>query len=180
MSDPSYHSPADLPSPVGTPPGEHGVPSPRRRRLVLASVAMAGILVGASATIAILFATDRTGRAGNQYTVRVFLKKGITSEQQTAVESALSALPSAKRIEFRTREQALRELQEMYESQPQDKPITVDDMSESFTLTTSAGPFDCDAFIPVGQLPGVSEVNIAQLGGNGKPQALVKCVPSRR
>lgn len=167
--------------PVASSSAPAGAPSGRRRWLILASVAVVAMLIGAVAASTVLIALDRVGRSDVQYTVRVFLVDDITPAQKAGVEATLSELRSVEQVRFRTREQALREFQERYKDEPNlTRDVKLDTMPESFQLVIAAERFDCAVFVPVSRVSGVEEVLVVQLASDGKERAIIGCPGMRK
>lgn len=139
----------------------------RRGWMRTAAVAVLAAVIGAGAAIGILMFTD-SGRPTLQYNVSVFLEPDATAEQKAAIEAALPTFAPSGAVTFETRDQAWANLQEMAKTVPEIlQSATKESLPESFRLKTEGAEFDCAGVRAVRDLPGVSDILVAQLPRNG-------------
>lgn len=154
------------PSPAAPPARDR---SATRRRSIVRVAAAAVFLAGAAAATAVFLLLDPDHQPQRQHSapiflqdrhdVSVFLELDATAGQRETVASALTALDPVGRIRFESHEEAWADFQELFKDSPELIANTkMEQMPESFRLTTAGEEFDCAALASVRQLPGVDEV----------------------
>jgi cell division transport system permease protein len=132
------------------------------------------LLVGAAGASTYFVLADRGDR--HHYTVSVYLKKGITGGQRTAIEAALRDLHPPGSITFETREQALERYRRMAKDAPSPWPdVTADALPESFQLSLDGPEFDCTPVVPLRRMAGFDAFKVFQAPTEGHPGAEVLC-----
>lgn len=106
---------------------------------------------------------------------RVFLDRGAATDQQTAVESALSRVYPPERIHRQNREQTLESLREDYLKEFDAQ--TAAGVGESFRVELPGSSIDCTALDPIGDMPGVSLITVGQPANDNRPNALLTQCP---
>jgi cell division transport system permease protein len=144
-----------------------GAPPVRRGWMRTVAVAVVSAVIGAGVAVGIILGTG-AGRPTLQYNVSVFLDHDATAEQKAAIEAELPTFAPSTAVTFETREQAWQNVQEMAKAVPEIlESATKDSLPESFRFRTEGYEFDCGGVRAVRDLPGVAEITVAQLPGNG-------------
>lgn len=169
MSTMPAESPAD--PPPATPPYQPtGRSTPRPRWVVYALVIVAALMGGAVTGVTVTLMAVDDGPS-DLHVVTVFLDGGATTNQRTAVESALSRVYPREQIRRQSRERTLESLREDYLKEFGAEATS--GLGESFRVELPGSSINCTALAPVGKMPGVRLVTVGQPADGDRPYALL-------
>lgn len=150
-------------------------PTRRPRWLVLLSATVAAFLVGAAAATAVIVLAGRYEQP-HEFSVLVYLDQDITAEQKASLQAALAALDPDGGVRFESREDALKNAQDLFKDSPDLlSSLDAQSMPESFKLTFSEVVFDCGRLTEARRMAGVHQVKVIQRPENDRPAADIAC-----
>jgi cell division protein FtsX len=147
----------------------------RPRWLVLLSATVAAFLAGAAAATAVIVIAGRYEHP-HLFSVVVYLDTSATAEQKASLQSALAALDSDRAVQFESREQALKNAQDLLKDRPDLlSGLGAASLPESYKLTFTEIVFDCDRLTAARHMAGVDQIKVIQRPESGRPAADIAC-----
>jgi hypothetical protein len=148
-------------------------PQPARGWLLPALIAL---VIGAGATVGVLYFAGWRPAPNHEYSVLVVLKQDVTEDQRTAAKATLEKLPGRTGdVRLVSKAEAFAEAQKAYAGTDALKDMTEQKMPESIRVISSGQTFDCAPLKPLTGNAGVSKLSIVQPATSDEPGATISC-----